>query len=92
MFQVVSVLLAGVLAVGIVQPRRRVSAATRRYWHAVFMSASLMMIVATGIAQVFDRLSLASDHANAIVFLQVPVIVGFVVLLRSARRQLTVVR
>ncbi|MQB02477.1 MAG: hypothetical protein GEU78_20090, partial [Actinobacteria bacterium] len=65
-FHAVSVLLTGVIAVGVVQPRWRRRTATRRYWHAVWMPTSLLMIVVTGVAQFFDRLPLSSDAANAV--------------------------
>ncbi|MBA2414838.1 MAG: hypothetical protein H0V64_02865 [Geodermatophilaceae bacterium] len=51
------------------------------FWHLILMQISYLMLVLTGVA-----LPLPNDALNAIVFLQVPAVVGFVVILRSARR------
>lgn len=84
-FHAVSVVVLGVLAAGLTQPLRRRRRPTWRYWHAILMPASLLMIATTGIVQFFDRLPFASDALNAIVFLQLPAIVGFLLIMRAAR-------
>lgn len=83
-FHVVSVLTLVVLAVGVVVARRRRPSWRRR--HAVFLPVSYLMLVVTGTAQFFDRLPLPNEALNAIVFLQVPSVLGFAAIIRSARR------
>ena len=82
----VSVVLLIVVGIGFTQPRWRRAHPAWRYWHAVWMPASLLMIVVTGVAQFFDQLPLPSDALNAVLFLPLPGIVGFILLLRIARR------
>lgn len=85
-FHVISVLVLVVLAAGVAQPLRRRHRPGWMFWHLTLMQISYLMLVLTGVAQFFDRLPLPNDALNAIVFLQVPAVVGFVVILRSARR------
>lgn len=84
-FHLVSVLTLAVVTFGLAQPLRR----HRSDWmvrHLLAMQVSYLMLVVTGIAQFFDRLPLPNDALNAIVFLQLPSIVGFVLIVRSSRR------
>lgn len=86
-FHVVSVATLLVLGAGLAQPVWRRGRDTWRMWHAALMETSYLMTVVTGIAQFFDELPLPSEALNAIVFLQVPLIVGIVAIVGSARRQ-----
>ncbi len=52
--------------------------------HALLMSTSVLLTVVTGLAQFFDRLPLPHPALNAIVFLQLPMVAGFVVIWRMA--------
>ncbi|MGB7235348.1 MAG: hypothetical protein WBD41_05120 [Rhodococcus sp. (in: high G+C Gram-positive bacteria)] len=61
----------------------------RRDWqrrHAAAMQATLLVLIVTGTAQFFDRLPLPNDALNAIVFLQVPLIIGIMSIVRSSRK------
>lgn len=81
-FHAVSVLIVTVIAAGAVAIRRR----RNQRAHLVLMSASYLMMVITGIAQFFDQLPLPSDVLNAIVFLQLPSVVGFALIWRARSR------
>jgi hypothetical protein len=50
------------------------------------MQATLLVLIVTGTAQFFDRLPLPNDALNAIVFLQVPLIIGIMSIVRSSRK------
>lgn len=80
-FHGVSVLVSLVVLAAVVAIRR---GSVRL--HAILMASSFLATVVTGIAQFFDQLPLGSDTANAIVFLQVPSVVGFALIWRMASR------
>ncbi|MFV0524597.1 MAG: DUF2306 domain-containing protein [Acidimicrobiales bacterium] len=78
-FHVVSVLVGVVIVAGIVAIRRG------RVWlHALLMASSVLIGVITGVAQYFDHLPFGSDALNAVVFLQVPSVLGFALIWRMA--------
>jgi uncharacterized membrane protein len=55
-------------------------------WHVRLMLTSYLMLVVTMAAQFFDVLPLPHPALNAIVFLQVPTLAGFVLIARAAHR------
>ena len=79
-FHVVSVVIVGVIAAGLFAIRRR----RNPRLHLLLMTTSLVMMIITGIAQFFDRLPFSNEALNAIVFLQIPSIVGFTLVWRAA--------
>ena len=80
-FHGVSVLVMLTIAGGVGAIRKGVV-----WLHALFMLSSALMTVITGIAQLFDRLPFNSEALNAIVFLQLPSIVGFAFVWRAVAR------
>lgn len=83
-FHGVSILLVALTGYGVSQAVVR----RRRDWrrrHAAAMQATFLVLIVTGTAQFFDRLPLPHDALNAIVFLQVPLIVGIAAIVRSSR-------
>ena len=84
-FHGVSILLIALTGYGVTQVAFR----RRRDWqrrHAAAMQATVLVLIVTGTAQFFDRLPLPHDALNAIVFLQVPLIIGIVAIVRSSRK------
>lgn len=53
----------------------------------MLMGSSILVTVVTGIAQFFDRLPFASGAVNAIVFLQIPQVVGFILIWRASQQE-----
>ena len=86
-FHGVSTASTAVLLAGLSLPvslRHRVADWTA--WHLRLMLTSYLMLVVTMAAQFFDELPLPHPALNAIVFLQLPTVVGFVLIVRAARR------
>lgn len=79
-FHIVSVVIVGVIAAGLLAIRR----SRNLRLHLTPMTTSLLMMVVTGTAQFFDQLPFSSEAWNAIVFLQVPSIVGFALIWPAA--------
>lgn len=80
-FHGVSVLVSVVILAGAVAILRG------QVWlHALLMASSVLMSAVTGIAQFFDQLPLGSDALNAIVFLQLPSVLGFALIWRTTSR------
>ncbi|MFV0259381.1 MAG: DUF2306 domain-containing protein [Acidimicrobiales bacterium] len=78
-FHAVSVLVGIVIAAGIMAIRQG------HVWlHALLMASSVLIGAITGIAQYFDHLPFGSDALNAVVFLQVPSVLGFALIWRMA--------
>ena len=85
-FHAVSVLTAVLVLCGWWQPmfgRSRVGWVRR---HMLSMQLSYLVLIVTGTAQFFDYLPLPNDALNAIVFLQLPLMVGIVAIVRRSRR------
>lgn len=83
-FHLVSLIEVVLVTYALGQTRRR----RRSDWmrrHAFAVQLSYLVLVVTGIAQFFDRLPLPSPALNAVVFLQLPLVLGFVVIARTAR-------
>ena len=92
-FHAVSVSVLITVGLGIYQPLRRKKKSNWLFWHLVLMQASYVMLVVTGIAQFFDQLPFPSPALNAVVFLQLPLIAGIVLISVSARsRRITQAR
>ena len=85
-FHAVSVIILITVGLGIYQPLRRKQSSNWLWWHLVLMQISYVMLVVTGVAQFFDQLPFSSPAANAVVFLQLPLIAGIVLISLSARR------
>ena len=79
-FHGVSVLITAVVLGGVIALRLG-----HRWVHALLMMSSFLMALITGIAQFFDQLPLPSPALNAIVFLQLPSVIGFWLIWRSAQ-------
>lgn len=84
-FHAVSVVILVVVGLGTYQPLRRKTCSNWLLWHLVLMQISYVMLVVTGIAQFFDQLPFSSPALNAVVFLQLPLIAGIVLISLSAR-------
>ncbi|MBY4128696.1 hypothetical protein HQO83_09870 [Rhodococcus fascians] len=85
-FHAVSILTAALVLFGWWQP---VFGRSRAGWvrrHMLSMQLSYLVLIVTGTAQFFDYLPLPNDALNAIVFLQLPLIVGIVAITRRSRR------
>ncbi|WP_461170515.1 DUF2306 domain-containing protein [Arthrobacter sp. Z1-15] len=85
LFHAVSVTMLITVGLGVYQPLRRKRSSTWLFWHLLLLQISYVMLVVTGIAQFFDRLPFSSPAANAVVFLQLPLITGIVFIALSAR-------
>ncbi|MDI9925219.1 DUF2306 domain-containing protein [Rhodococcus sp. IEGM 1341] len=85
-FHAVSILTAALVLFGWLQPLvgRSRSGWVRR--HMLSMQLSYLVLIVTGTAQFFDYLPLPNDALNAIVFLQLPLMVGIVAIIRRSRR------
>lgn len=85
-FHAVSILTAALALFGWLQPLvgRSRSGWVRR--HMLSMQLSYLVLIVTGTAQFFDHLPLPNDALNAIVFLQLPLMVGIVAIIRRSRR------
>ncbi|MCZ4522206.1 DUF2306 domain-containing protein [Rhodococcus ruber] len=85
-FHAVSVLTGVLVLCGWWQP---VFGRSRAGWvrrHMLSMQLSYLVLIVTGTAQFFDYLPLPNDALNAIVFLQLPLMVGIVAIIRRSRR------
>ncbi|QII06829.1 DUF2306 domain-containing protein [Rhodococcoides fascians A25f] len=85
-FHVVSVLTGALVLCGWWQP---VFGRSRAGWvrrHMLSMQLSYLVLIVTGTAQFFDYLPLPNDALNAIVVLQLPLMVGIVAIIRRSRR------
>ena len=82
-FHLVSILILGLIGGGLYMIRKNRS----RWLHALLMEVSVLVTVVTGASQFFDQLPLPNDAANAIVFLQVPSIVGFTLIWRAVHAE-----
>ena len=85
-FHAVSVLTGLLVLCGWWQP---VFGRSRAGWvrrHMLSMQLSYLVLIVTGTAQFFDYLPLPNDALNAIVFLQLPLMVGIVAIIRRSRR------
>lgn len=85
-FHGISILTLIVVAAGLAQPLWRQEKKGWLAWHLAMMPLSYLMLVVTGVAQFFDRLPLPNEPLNAIVFLQLPLIVGFYFIVRTFRK------
>lgn len=86
LFHAVSILTAALVLFGWWQP---VFGRSRSGWvrrHMLSMQLSYLVLIVTGTAQFFDYLPLPNDALNAIVFLQMPLMVGIVAIVRRSRR------
>lgn len=86
MFHIVTVATTIVLLAAVVAARLRRPQDGWRIRHLRLAQLSYLMLVLTFVAQFFDRLPLPGAALNAIVFLQVPMILGFALIVRSERR------
>lgn len=89
LFHAVTV-LAGVLVAAGWWSARQLAATDRLVWrrrHRWLISLSYLALVITFTAQFFDRLPLPSAAANAIVFLQLPLIAGIAAIVVTDRRR-----
>lgn len=85
-FHAVSILTAALVLFGWWQP---VFGRSRAGWlrrHTLSMQLSYLVLIVTGTAQFFDYLPLPNDALNAIVFLQLPLMVGIAAIIRRSRR------
>ena len=85
LFHAISVAILIIVGLGIYQPLRRRGSSNWMFWHLVLLQISFVMLVVTGIAQFFDQLPFESPAMNAIVFLQLPLVTGIVLITLSAR-------
>jgi uncharacterized membrane protein len=86
LFHGVSIATAAVVALGLAMSvlwRRRVR--TWPLWHLRLMSASWLILVLTMMGQFFPWLPLPHPALDAIVFLQVPAMIGFALIVRAGR-------
>ncbi len=84
-FHGISLVVVALMGYGTMQAKLR----RRRDWprrHGAAMQTTLLLLIVTGTAQFFDELPLPHDALNAIIFLQLPLIVGFVAIVRGWRR------
>ncbi len=89
-FHGVTILAAALVAAGWTFARRlrgRPAGEPLR-WHLRAMQTSYLVLVVTLTAQFLDRLPLPSPALNAMVFLQLPIFLGPVLVVRSKRRHL----
>lgn len=89
LFHAVTV-LAGVLVAAGWWSARQLAAMHHTVWlrrHLWLISLSYLALVVTFTAQFFDRLPLPSPAANAIVFLQIPMIAGTAAIALAERRR-----
>lgn len=85
-FHAVSILTAALVLFGWLQP---VFGRARSGWvrrHALSMQLSYLVLIVTGTAQFFDHLPLPNDALNAIVFLQLPMLLGIAAIVRHGRQ------
>lgn len=89
-FHAVTIVASALVAAGWILARRmrRAPDPDTLRWHLRLMQMSYLVLVVTFVAQFFDRLPLPSPALNAIDFLQLPAITGFVLIVRSERRHL----
>ena len=85
LFHAISVAILIIVGFAVYQPLRRQRSSNWMFWHLVLMQISYVMLVITGIAQFFDHLPFQNPAMNAIVFLQLPLIMGIVLISLSAR-------
>ena len=76
-FHLISVQATFFVVAGLVPLFLRGKVAYWYVWHLRFMLYSYVTLVVTGIAQAFEYLPFESDALNAVVFLQVPGLVGW---------------
>lgn len=89
LFHGISVAILVIVGSAVYQPLRRRRHSNWVFWHLVLMQISYVMLVVTGIAQFFDQLPFQSPALNAVVFLQLPLIAGIVLISLSARSRRT---
>ncbi|MCC3295597.1 hypothetical protein LJ756_13310 [Arthrobacter sp. zg-Y411] len=88
LFHAISVVVLVLVGFAVYQPLRRPRSSTWMSRHLVLMQTSYLMLVVTGIAQFFDQLPFESPAINAIVFLQLPLVMGIALISASARAHL----
>lgn len=76
-FHLISIQTLLLVAAGLACLRWRASLAQWYVWHLRFMLYSYVTLIVTGIAQAFEYLPFTSDVVNAVVFLQIPAVVGW---------------
>lgn len=79
-FHLISIQVTSFVAVGLGALVLRSRIRTWYVWHARFMLYSYVTLIVTGTAQAFDYLPFGSDILNAVVFVQVPAVAGWVLI------------
>lgn len=79
-FHLISIQTAILVAAGLSMLVLRARIRQWYVWHARFMLYSYVTLLVTGIAQAFEYLPFTSDVLNAIMFIQVPAIAGWVLI------------
>ena len=77
-FHVITMQTVAFLTAGVVSLTLRNRIGSWFVWHARFMLYSYVTLIVTGIAQAFEYLPFDSDLANAIVFIQLPAVLGWI--------------
>ncbi|MDV8020512.1 DUF2306 domain-containing protein [Rhodococcus sp. IEGM 1330] len=85
-FHAVSILTAALVLFGWLQPLVGRSRAGWLRRHTLSMQLTYLILIVTGTAQFFDHLPLPNDALNAIVFLQLPLLVGIAAIVRHGRQ------